>query len=72
MDNQTSGSIELKNGSIELKNGSIFVWMVGSGDGEIFGHLQTATGEIIRGTSGWYRTNVPATAAKFVEKNLIS
>ena len=65
MGNQTSGSIE-------LNDGSIFVWMVGAGDGEIFGHLQTATGEIVRGTSGWYRTSVPATAAAFAEKNLIS
>ena len=61
-----------KCGSIELSDGSIFVWMLGAGDGEIFGHLQKPTGEIVRGTSGWYRTSDPVTAASFVEKNLIS
>lgn len=55
-------------GSIELNDGSIFLWVAGRGDREIFGHIQGLNGGVVKGTSGWYRTTVPAMAAKLAQK----
>ena len=51
-------------GSIELDNGNVFMWMRGSGDGEVHGVVRRPEGGFVPGTSGWYRTTNPAEAAK--------
>lgn len=50
-------------GIIVNPDGYRFYWMAGN-DGEISGHIEDGqTGRIVKGTSGWYRTNDPMDAA---------
>ena len=50
-------------GALDLDNGLIFRWMR-STDGEISGFLEDEDKRIIKGTSGWYRTEDVWTAAQ--------
>jgi len=58
-------------GTIELESGNRFIWM-SSKDGEINGFVERSNGGIIKGTSGWYRTNDPDQAARTAELKLKS
>lgn len=56
--------IEETAGVIDFSNGCKFIWIRGSGDGEIFGSIQKQDGSILIGSGGWWRTKNPAEAAK--------
>lgn len=57
-------------GEISLKDGYKFLWMAGSGDGEIYGSVQKPEGGFAPGLSGWYRTTDPVVAADIAQRRL--
>ena len=55
-------------GKFQLEDGMEFHWMVNwdSRKPEVYGHVQTRTGRILKGYSGWYRTHDPENALAIV------
>ena len=55
-------------GIIELDNGFKFVWMISYT--EVHGHIRKPDGQVMAGTSGWYRTAFPQKAAERASNHL--
>lgn len=58
-------------GKIEMGKGYKFVWVLSGGRiPEISGHIEDPDGEIVKCSSGWYRTAVPSGAAVIARKQI--
>jgi hypothetical protein len=52
-----------------LVNGQVFVTYQANPTDEVYGWLETAEGEIVSGSGGWYRTTDPGKAFLIADLN---